>query len=552
MRANIPGPGGHAEEPDDRRTGLVSAVDAAALLFAWDLARFLIPWKMRNVSFVYTPARTVSTLERPEISMPRDLSRQIIDHLAVAEGPVSAAEIARRHLKLTSSAGADSLVRGILSRHPQCAEEPPGQWTFRAVSAAAVWLPRVVLIVDVPAGQERAPWHWRVAAQLVRADRREAIWIGRLGDEGVEELFGRLRTHPAAAVNPSRIQRWLEAGEKVLAQPETRPDIIDLRQAFRWRLASAEQPDPEPSLVQSPARWPETLGLPGPVPDGMAGELEGAATLLETCHETSRTLEPFQAYLEAGGGRGTPVDFAPFRFRRRDVDQLPECPGIYRFLDEQGRLLYVGKAKNLRQRVQQYFLPLAAGSRRRASFLERLRDLEWTPLHSELAALVQESLEIRERRPAWNVQVEVHDDAGPDPGSLIFAVPSALVSGQFELYLLAGRSAGRLVDSVSAKASAGPPTDEMRDDLAAAFKAFFTSGGSERDDLLTLFDPPEARIVRRWHRSQQDRLHKLNIDQFSTWQAAARGFLDGLDAGDGGGSWVREAPARPAAPGSGA
>lgn len=88
--------------------------------------------------------------------------------------------------------------------------------------------------------------------------------------------------------------------------------------------------------------------------------------------------------------------------------ELPTAPGVYRFSDRQGRTLYVGKAKNLRSRVSNYFGPLASLHPRTQQMLGQATDLVWTVVGSDTEALVLEHTWIKEFSPRYNV--EFRDD----------------------------------------------------------------------------------------------------------------------------------------------
>jgi len=81
--------------------------------------------------------------------------------------------------------------------------------------------------------------------------------------------------------------------------------------------------------------------------------------------------------------------------------QAPEAPGVYRFADRGGTVLYVGKARDLRRRVLSYFrsdLP----DRTRA-MLDRAGRLDFTVTASEVEALILENTLIKGHRPKFNV-----------------------------------------------------------------------------------------------------------------------------------------------------
>lgn len=81
----------------------------------------------------------------------------------------------------------------------------------------------------------------------------------------------------------------------------------------------------------------------------------------------------------------------------------PRGPGVYGMLDPRGRLIYVGKAKNLRARLMSYFRP-ASRDPKAGRIVRQTRSLLWEPGPSEFAALLRELELIRRFRPGYNVQ----------------------------------------------------------------------------------------------------------------------------------------------------
>ncbi len=83
--------------------------------------------------------------------------------------------------------------------------------------------------------------------------------------------------------------------------------------------------------------------------------------------------------------------------------QLPDKPGIYRMLRTNGDLLYVGKAKSLKQRVNSYFRAKAPHAEHTLEMLTQARGLDVTPTGSALEAAVLESDEIKRHSPPYNI-----------------------------------------------------------------------------------------------------------------------------------------------------
>ncbi len=88
----------------------------------------------------------------------------------------------------------------------------------------------------------------------------------------------------------------------------------------------------------------------------------------------------------------------------RRLESLPTRPGVYQFRDATGRIIYVGKAVNLRNRVRSYFRESAA-SRKVARMVQEIADFDITVVDSELEALILECSLIKTHRPHYNVKL---------------------------------------------------------------------------------------------------------------------------------------------------
>ncbi len=104
----------------------------------------------------------------------------------------------------------------------------------------------------------------------------------------------------------------------------------------------------------------------------------------------------------APGGNAAPrADILPWRPK---AGEIPTSPGVYRFRDAGGRILYVGKAINLRQRLSNYFQPLRSLHERTRHMVLTAASVEWTVVGSDVDALQLEYTWIKEFEPPYNVK----------------------------------------------------------------------------------------------------------------------------------------------------
>jgi excinuclease ABC subunit C len=84
------------------------------------------------------------------------------------------------------------------------------------------------------------------------------------------------------------------------------------------------------------------------------------------------------------------------------VRSFPQSPGVYLMKDDAGRVIYVGKAKNLRSRAGSYFLKAAAEDQRTAKLVTEIRDIDYMEAESEIDALLIEARLIKDILPKFN------------------------------------------------------------------------------------------------------------------------------------------------------
>ena len=89
--------------------------------------------------------------------------------------------------------------------------------------------------------------------------------------------------------------------------------------------------------------------------------------------------------------------------RHSQIKSAPTLPGVYQFKNKNDKVIYIGKAKNLKNRLRSYFQKQKNQSSKTISMMKNASDLEWIVVENEVEALLTEANLIKKYRPKYNV-----------------------------------------------------------------------------------------------------------------------------------------------------
>jgi hypothetical protein len=275
----------------------------------------------------------------------------------------------------------------------------------------------------------------------------------------------------------------LKALEEWLGEPVSAP--ISLRRIAQRRVGLPAAHDLEALVARLGLEWRDS-----------DDPLE-QADLLDACLQALRRPGESLQQMRAGGG-AQPIDWTRYAFNREFLRRIPRVAGTYRFYDAQGKLLYVGKSKNLNQRIGSYFREDGpARSQRLQRLLDAIRRIEYEAVGSDLEAVLREAEMIRRDRPERNVQRNVRQQRGRAARlqSILILEPTS-PPAVLRAYLI---REGRLIDRVAI----GPRGGGLKRIERVLEDRFF----STRSGPMSVTGPDlDVEVIVRWLAANRDRV----------------------------------------------
>ena len=138
------------------------------------------------------------------------------------------------------------------------------------------------------------------------------------------------------------------------------------------------------------------LGIENESRHRAAGDAEATAQLFSLLLQSDKGNHIPQALKQT-----SKEQLLPAKLPKQDVEALPQSPGVYYFHDQKGKVIYVGKAKNLKKRVCSHFTGNNPGPQRQ-EFLRNIYNITFQRCGTELVAFVLEAVEIKRLWPKYN------------------------------------------------------------------------------------------------------------------------------------------------------
>jgi DNA polymerase III epsilon subunit-like protein len=412
------------------------------------------------------------------------------------------------------------LIGNVLSGDPRILLGPDGRWHVNRSAAAAAGADYTVIeATEVAAGAKRYFISW--AALRVDAS-------GRVG-QTVSAAIRPEDPWPPELILPPQIKAAVLAGSPLAASVQQAADFARGSAVVAYRIGgfqsavarAAAEPGETPrplSLERLGKRAPglkadsrealaARLGLPAREIAGAAASARATAEMLSAmlARKESFGLGEPESWTDLQHPKKIEVDFSGFEFDRAFIENLPERPGIYIMRDANGAPVYVGKASNLRTRLQSYFRPRIERDEKTERILEALCRVEIEETGSELAALLAEQRAIRALQPAINIQFDVDDRPVPSrkPARRILLLLPAPNAAEIEIFLLDGDRAMRRVTL---------PREEALERLRPLLAEFFFGPKKPGGRPAAESERAELQIAQSWLERHADRVNAFDVD----------------------------------------
>lgn len=147
-----------------------------------------------------------------------------------------------------------------------------------------------------------------------------------------------------------------------------------------------------------------SLGIPIYERHRAGGDAEATAILFHRMMENDR-----DKHIEKSLQRNSKESILPPHVPKAHFEALPYTPGVYYFHNEKGKVVYVGKATNIRYRVNSHFSNNSQ-SRQKQNFMQHVHAISCQPCGTELMACILESAEIKKRWPLFNASQKRWED----------------------------------------------------------------------------------------------------------------------------------------------
>lgn len=444
---------------------------------------------------------------------------KVADYLTDRPDGATAEEIAREALGLRGAVGpvATQVIRAAAETNERIRQRDDGRWHLHAGETAHRL--RTTVYASI-ATREREDGTLEVAVTRVgfaATEETETYELPRgrsdAGNAAADRLSGAVAPGVPIAFRLASVRGGLNKVSRLQIGRSCIPEGLCLSKLARRSFPALK--------IRTAADIAGALGLPFVEPEDVTASSRQQAELLlgllERCEQ--RGIETVEDVLEDLQPLATSVDFEAFAFDEGYLDELPTGPGVYVMRDTDGKVIYVGKSINLRDRVRTYFAKRSEREEKTLKILDRIWTVEVQEVGSELEALILEARLIQATRPEFNKQVETHDRDASDRPPYVIVLPSA-DTDSVELFCVRADTAIRHI--------------RVRKDL--------TDWAEGWSDLTGYFDADAAapgdaevsehRILKSWVQRKEDSINLIDVGDAGHREDLKRVLTEHIRASD--------------------
>jgi hypothetical protein len=461
---------------------------------------------------------------------PSLVAERAVRYLRDANAPVSSVNLAKEVLAVRTSdeAQATRVLDTAFAGDPRLVYAPGG------------WRPAVATATAPPSEASAAAAEPDVVFLLVEAAREAprarlvltAVAVARRrGDAIVAATGGELaRWSPPHALR-DEIRRLLRGARPIVHAPPGGLAALE-----EWLDEPLDDPLPLPLLGRrrtgiagghTAADLAARLKLSVRVDDDASARIELVAACFDALRRPGESWADLQ---KACRGDVHAVPWSRYAFTPDDLRGAPPHAGTYRFFDADGRLIYVGKSRNLKRRLATWFRDDASRTSRARAIVDAVHRLEIQPAGSELEALLREAAQIARESPRDNVQRRVRASTSRAQRlTSILILEPAETPWVLRAWLI---REGNLLDAVPL----GPRGGGLKR-IARILESEFFSPRSGPRSLQAR--PVDVELIARWLSEHRDRAVAFDPTHLRTTDeviARLQWFLDRRELSDGDGS----------------
>jgi len=372
----------------------------------------------------------------------KSIADKVHEALIQEDREMGAGELLKRFFMIDTNKEefAERIVSGVLSKDPRFRRTARGMWEALKVRTPA----------EIPLDETQfVLFQIENAEDFIRGARFGGLRTGVSAADGTPDyrpytfLLCRGDTGTAEA-NPDDL---FEKHGRYVFVPYEQKSLTALRNAFRAcsplpvELATLSVRNVLSALY--PRRVMKTwddivreLDMHNVVPTGPGSKVKNLLLCLEHIlgEAEKRNIHTARDLLSLGIRPRKEIDFSRYAFSAEWVGGLPQCPGVYNFLDREQQVIYVGKTNNLRARINSYFWNTGESPEKIEGILRDMYDIDCTGLSSELEALVEEYRLIDRYKPRYNTQVGVSERKSDSHRYIL--IPKTCTKGNVKLFLL--------------------------------------------------------------------------------------------------------------------